>query len=185
MERPELMAARPPALPADLALADGYTVDAGDRLDLPDTPLAAMSPISAGSSLGCHAPTNDFATAIFLEDIFISSAPAPGLSPRRLSRTCAEHSVGMHAERRRGRAYGRVPAWIFGAGLSSGEIHVWTARLFDDDRATAGLLPILDQEERARAAQFSFERDRTRFIQTHGIVRRIGGRATGTSTQRY
>jgi 4'-phosphopantetheinyl transferase len=59
------------------------------------------------------------------------------------------------------------------AGLPTGEIHVWTARLVDDDRATAGLLPILDQEERARAAKFSFERDRTRFIQTHGIVRRI------------
>jgi 4'-phosphopantetheinyl transferase len=59
------------------------------------------------------------------------------------------------------------------AGLTIGEIHVWTARLFDDDRATAGLLPILDQEERSRATKFSFERDRTRFIQTHGVVRRI------------
>jgi 4'-phosphopantetheinyl transferase len=59
------------------------------------------------------------------------------------------------------------------AGLSIGDIHVWTARLFDDDRTTAGLQPILDQEERARAAKLSFERDRTRFIQTHGIVRRI------------
>jgi 4'-phosphopantetheinyl transferase len=59
------------------------------------------------------------------------------------------------------------------AGMSMGEIHVWTARLFDDDRTTAGLLPILDQEERARAAKFSFERDRTRFIQAHGAVRRI------------
>ena len=57
-------------------------------------------------------------------------------------------------------------------GLSIGEIHVWTARLVDD-RATADLLPILDQEERARAAQFSFERDRVHFIQTHGIVRQI------------
>jgi 4'-phosphopantetheinyl transferase len=57
--------------------------------------------------------------------------------------------------------------------LSSGEIHVWTARLVDDDHAAPDLLRILSQEERARATQFSFERDRRRFIQAHGIVRRI------------
>jgi 4'-phosphopantetheinyl transferase len=58
-------------------------------------------------------------------------------------------------------------------GLSIGEIHVWTARLVDDQRVTADLLPLLSQEERARAAQFSFERDRGRFIQAHGSVRQI------------
>ena len=49
---------------------------------------------------------------------------------------------------------------------------MWTARLVDDltQRPSAA---ILDQEERARAAQFSFERDRLRFIQAHGIVRQI------------
>jgi 4'-phosphopantetheinyl transferase len=58
-------------------------------------------------------------------------------------------------------------------GLSIGEIHVWTARLIDDRNATADLLRILGQEERTRAAEFSFERDRVRFIQAHGIVRQI------------
>lgn len=58
-------------------------------------------------------------------------------------------------------------------GLSIGEIHVWTARLVDDRNATADLLRILGQEERTRAAEFSFERDRVRFIQAHGIVRQI------------
>jgi len=57
--------------------------------------------------------------------------------------------------------------------LSIGEIHVWTARLVDEHRATADLLPILSREESAQAAQFSFERDRMRFIQAHGIVRQI------------
>jgi 4'-phosphopantetheinyl transferase len=57
--------------------------------------------------------------------------------------------------------------------LLFGEIHVWTARVFDDDRVTAGFLPILDHEERARAGRFCFEGDRRRFIQTHGIVRRL------------
>ena len=58
-------------------------------------------------------------------------------------------------------------------GLSAGEIHVWTARLVDDHHATTDLLRILSQAERAQAAQFSFERDRTRFIQAHGSVRQI------------
>jgi 4'-phosphopantetheinyl transferase len=58
-------------------------------------------------------------------------------------------------------------------GLAVGEIHVWTARLVDDPHATAGFLRILDQEERARAAQLSFEHDRVRFIRAHGIVRRM------------
>jgi len=57
--------------------------------------------------------------------------------------------------------------------LSLGEIHVWTAHLVDEHRATANLLPILGREESAQAAQFSFERDRRRFIQAHGVVRQI------------
>jgi len=57
--------------------------------------------------------------------------------------------------------------------LSIGEIHVWTAHLVDEHRATADLLAILSREESAQAAQFSFERDRMRFIQAHGIVRQI------------
>jgi 4'-phosphopantetheinyl transferase len=56
-------------------------------------------------------------------------------------------------------------------GLSAGEIHVWTARVVDDQRITAALLRLLSPEERVRAAQFSFERDRVRFIQAHGSVR--------------
>ena len=57
--------------------------------------------------------------------------------------------------------------------LSIGEIHVWTAHLVDEHRATADLLPVLSREEHAQAAQLSFERDRMHFIQAHGIVRQI------------
>ena len=57
--------------------------------------------------------------------------------------------------------------------LSLGEVHVWTARLADEHHATADLLRILSREERTQAAQFSFERDRMRFIQAHGIVLQI------------
>jgi len=53
------------------------------------------------------------------------------------------------------------------------EIHVWTARLVDDRQVTAASLPLLSREEQARAAEFSFEHDRTRFIQAHGSVRQI------------
>jgi 4'-phosphopantetheinyl transferase len=59
------------------------------------------------------------------------------------------------------------------AGLSIGEIHVWTARLVDDQRVTAALLLLLSREERAQAAELSFEHDRMRFIQAHGRVRQI------------
>jgi 4'-phosphopantetheinyl transferase len=58
-------------------------------------------------------------------------------------------------------------------GLSTGDVHVWTARLNCHHRATTNLARVLDQEERARAAQLSFDRDRLRFIQTHGIMRHI------------
>src|SRR5262249_26991391 len=57
--------------------------------------------------------------------------------------------------------------------LSIGDIHVWTARFVNDHHLTTDLLRILDQEERARAVRLSFERDRVRFIQAHGIVRQI------------
>ncbi len=64
-------------------------------------------------------------------------------------------------------------------GLSSGEIHVWAAQLVDDPGATADFLRILDREERTRAARLSFECDRLRYIQAHGIVRRILANYTG------
>jgi hypothetical protein len=54
--------------------------------------------------------------------------------------------------------------------LSIGEIHVWTARLVDEHHVAADLLAILSRKERARAAQFAFERDRMRFIQAHGVM---------------
>jgi 4'-phosphopantetheinyl transferase len=60
------------------------------------------------------------------------------------------------------------------AGLAAGEIHVWNARIdHDDHRATADSLRMLDHGEQARAAQFSSERDRARFIQTHGMLRQV------------
>ena len=50
---------------------------------------------------------------------------------------------------------------------------MWTARLLDGHCATSDALRFLDRDERRRVAQFAFERDRVRFIQAHGFVRRI------------
>jgi 4'-phosphopantetheinyl transferase len=58
-------------------------------------------------------------------------------------------------------------------GLSDGEVHVWLARLVEDEDRTADFVPLLDRDETARAARFSYERLRMRFVQSHGIVRRI------------
>ena len=66
-----------------------------------------------------------------------------------------------------------TPRCEYLAGLSMGEIHVWTACLVDDRRVTAALLPLLSREERARGAQFVSEHDRMRFIHAHGSVRQI------------
>lgn len=63
--------------------------------------------------------------------------------------------------------------------LRDNEIHVWTARLIGDDAATAEFTPILDRDERARAALFAFELDRKHFIQSHGFLRRVLARYAG------
>ncbi len=64
--------------------------------------------------------------------------------------------------------------------LAVGDVHLWTVRFNFGHSITTDLWQILDKEERARAAQFSFERDRVRFIQTHGIVRQILARYCDT-----
>jgi 4'-phosphopantetheinyl transferase len=66
------------------------------------------------------------------------------------------------------------------AGARLGKIHVWTAWLTDDeDRATTAYFGLLDEGERARAKAFRFAHDRSRFIHSHGILRRILARYTG------
>jgi 4'-phosphopantetheinyl transferase len=57
--------------------------------------------------------------------------------------------------------------------LSSGEVHVWTARTTDDGGTTAEMLQFLDREERARATRFVIRADRMCFIQSHAVARQI------------
>jgi 4'-phosphopantetheinyl transferase len=57
--------------------------------------------------------------------------------------------------------------------LCDGEIHVWLARLVEDEDCTPEFVSLLDREEGARAARFSHQRLRMHFVQSHAIVRRI------------
>lgn len=55
------------------------------------------------------------------------------------------------------------------------DVHVWVASLAaaDQEQDLSGLYALLDEEERARAARFLFERHRKQFILSHALVRRV------------
>jgi 4'-phosphopantetheinyl transferase len=63
--------------------------------------------------------------------------------------------------------------------LLDGDVHVWLARLIDDESRTAEFFSLLDRHERTRAARFSYERLRMHFVQSHGIARRILAKYAG------
>jgi 4'-phosphopantetheinyl transferase len=57
--------------------------------------------------------------------------------------------------------------------LADDEVHLWVARLDRSVAFVGGLAPLLSPEERERAERFRFERDRTRFLVRHGIIRML------------
>jgi 4'-phosphopantetheinyl transferase len=57
--------------------------------------------------------------------------------------------------------------------LLDGDVHVWLARLIEDQSHTAEFFSLLDRHERTRATRFSYDRLRMHFVQSHGIARRI------------
>ena len=59
------------------------------------------------------------------------------------------------------------------AEIGPGEVHLWLARLDDLAGAAADALCFLSPEERARAARFTFARDRRRFLAAHAHQRAI------------
>jgi 4'-phosphopantetheinyl transferase len=67
------------------------------------------------------------------------------------------------------------------AALRAGEVHVWRVDLAAHGDAAGGLAGALDDEERARAQRFYFERDRRRFAASHAILRDILRRYLGIS----
>jgi 4'-phosphopantetheinyl transferase len=59
--------------------------------------------------------------------------------------------------------------------LSENDIHVWRVRLNQTDGRVQQLQHILSDDERLRAERFHFDRDRRRFIVSHGMLRLIIG----------
>ncbi len=58
-------------------------------------------------------------------------------------------------------------------GIAADEVHVWRCALDMPDERVAALEGLLDEAERARAARFYFDRDRRRFIVSHGALRSV------------
>ena len=85
---------------------------------------------------------------------------APGLAPR-----CA-------------RAWRPAPPDA-ALGLGEDEVHVWRLPLALRREALAALARTLDAEERARAARFHFDRDRTAYTATRGALRTLAGSYLG------
>ena len=73
--------------------------------------------------------------------------------------------------------------------LDGDEVHVWRAELEESSAQIGAYLETLAEEEKTRAARFYFQRDRERFIISHGILRAILGlylnRAPNTLSFRY
>ena len=103
MQRPELMAALLPALRADLALADGYTVDAGDRLTCPISAFGGADDVAHSGSLQSWSERTHerFRTCIFPGGHFYFS-PVPGALAREIVQDLRA-SVGMHVDGARSR----------------------------------------------------------------------------------
>jgi 4'-phosphopantetheinyl transferase len=60
--------------------------------------------------------------------------------------------------------------------LSRGEVHVWRAELAQPPELQETFLRLLDQDERARASRFHFEKHRRRFVLSRGVLRVLLGR---------
>jgi 4'-phosphopantetheinyl transferase len=65
--------------------------------------------------------------------------------------------------------------------LDDGEVHVWRAGLDLERPRVQRLARTLSPDETARAARFHFEKDRDRFIASHGLLRSILGRYLGVA----
>ncbi len=60
--------------------------------------------------------------------------------------------------------------------LSNNEVHVWRAFLNREMPHLDELLQTLSKDERIKAERFYFEKDRSRFVMAHGLLRKILGR---------
>lgn len=68
--------------------------------------------------------------------------------------------------------YQQPPMFI----LAPGEVHIWLASLEQPPGSMQQFQSTLSPDEQARAARFSFDKDRRRFIAARGILRALLGR---------
>ncbi|HEX3764632.1 MAG TPA: 4'-phosphopantetheinyl transferase superfamily protein [Kofleriaceae bacterium] len=68
--------------------------------------------------------------------------------------------------------------------LDGADVHVWRVALDPPAERVAALARTLDDDERARAARFHFDRDRTAFTVARGALRTLAGRYLGESPAR-
>jgi medium-chain acyl-[acyl-carrier-protein] hydrolase len=97
MQRPELLVALLPALRADLALAEDYTVEPGSRIDCPITLFGGADDTSHSSSLQSW---RDFTRGRFRTRIFPGGHFYVSTAPEVLAKEIVRDlhaSVGMHA----------------------------------------------------------------------------------------
>lgn len=64
--------------------------------------------------------------------------------------------------------------------LEAGEAHVWRTRLEQSQERVDEFLRTLDEDERARASRFHFEKHRRSFVVGRGVLRLLLGRYLGT-----
>ena len=57
-------------------------------------------------------------------------------------------------------------------------VHVWFCELPHGADVQESFAALLSDEERTRAARFAFERDRQRFVLSHGVLRQLLARYT-------
>jgi 4'-phosphopantetheinyl transferase len=77
------------------------------------------------------------------------------------------------------------PAGLCAApALHVSDVHVWSVRLCREPPAVEALFRILSRDERQRAEEYVFERDRSRFIQARGELRMILGGYLGVRADR-
>ena len=68
--------------------------------------------------------------------------------------------------------------------LSSDEVHVWQAFFDQEESHINELARTLSKDEQLKAKRFYFQKDRTRFVVTHGILRKILGRYLNIEAKR-
>ena len=69
------------------------------------------------------------------------------------------------------KGYWQIPQT--GPILSSNDVHLWRAKLDQSDECIKQLTQMLSDEEQRKTERFHFDKDRKRFVVTHGVLRTI------------